>query len=688
MPAKLEPASPNLLLGSARLNYVGPNWLSRIAALLILWLVASVAAAQQVAITLTVNPSIAAADSPMPILVTAQVLDRSGKAVPDGTIVVFDTTLGEFRESAAQTVNGIAQVFLLTRGAIGTARVTARVDGFVGVGEIEVDFVADQSMLSSAKEYIEVFSPKYLIYSPEQRILHAAAPNRGVILRYRDIEIHADDLEFNVPYYEVKARNARLMFGKNDRTFTELQFKLNRRKGLGYTTMEVSNRVFAPALNYFRLKTVTRERLALAEVNANGVSLAGELPDPKLFAFADLSKSIMHVGARKVTAFPSREIQFHRAGLYIDGSRVMTLPLFQMNAMTSTPVITDQFFNVTNNQIAVDYPHYLSLRPGETSLVRFRTGTRYGTGFGVTDGIFMDYELRWNRGDEMDGGLTVRGLTRSDWGLGARHYMRLSDRTSLILQADAPEHSSIFGNASLSHYLDQYQLSLSGSGGRSIRGANFQNEQFVAAIDRMPMPVGDTPVRLSYGITASTNHFKSDTSARSQQSFGARTQFRLLPQQIDNRTTFSSSLGFSKLFGRNVAEGLTTSGNITLSHRGTGNSTFLLTYDYLNDPFNSEFLGRHKIGFQSYWRSGRTNFSFYGNRGLDLERLYARANISYRFSRDWRITTSYIHDRYLNNVFEEGVVILGYRIGWRELGISYSTRTKRFGIELLGFSLD
>ncbi|MBV6457615.1 MAG: hypothetical protein HONBIEJF_00730 [Fimbriimonadaceae bacterium] len=688
MPAKMAPASPNLLLDYTRLTTVGVHRLMRATVLVILWVMGVSASAQQVAITLTSNPSIAAADSPMPVLITAQVLDRSGKAVPDGTIVVFDTTLGEFRESAAQSVNGIAQVFLLTRGAIGTARVTARVDGFVGVGEIEVDFVADQSMLSSAKEYIEVVSPKYLLYSPEQRILHAAAPNRGVTLRYRDIEIQADDLEFNVPLYEVKARNARLIYGKNDRIFTELQFKLNRRRGVGYTTMEVTTRQFAPALNYFRLKPVTKERLTLAEVNANGVSQAGELQDPRFFAFADLSRSIMHVGARKVTAFPSREIQFHRAGLYIDGSRVMTLPLFQMNAMTSTPVITDQFFNVTNNQIAVDYPHYLSLRPGETSLVRIRTGTRYGTGFGVTDGIFMDYELRWNRGDEMDGGFTIRGLTRSDWGLGARHYMRLGDRTSLILQADAPEHSSIFGTASLSHYLDNYQLSLSGSGGRSIRGAHFQNEQFVAAIDRMPMPVGDSPIRMSYGLTASANHFQSETSSRSQQSIGARTQFRLVPQQLDNRTTISSSLGFSKLFGKNVAAGLSTTGNITMSHRGPGNSTFLLTYDYLDDPFNSEFLGRHKIGFQSYWRSGRTNFTFYGYRGLDLQRLYARANISYRFSRDWRITTSYLHDRYLNNVFEEGVFILGYRIGWRELGISFSTRTKRFGIELLGFSLD
>jgi hypothetical protein len=266
--------------------------------------------------------------------------------------------------------------------------------------------------------------------------------------------------------------------------------------------------------------------------------------------------------------------------------------------------------------------------------------------------------------------------------------MRLSERTNLVLQADFPEHSSIFGTASLSHYLDDYQMSFSASGGRSVRGTRFQNEQLIAAIDRSPMRVGDTPVRVSYGLTASANRFSTETSSRSQNAVGARTQFRLIPQEIAPRTTISSSLGFSKLFGTNVPQAPSTNANVTLSHRGRGSSTFLLSYDFLDDPFNSEFLGRHKLGFQSYLRSGRLGFDFYGYQALDIDRLYARANLSFRFARDWRITTSYIHDRYRSSVFEESVLVLGYRIGWRELGLSFSTRTKRFGIELLGIALD
>ena len=54
-------------------------------------------------------------------------------------------------------------------------------------------------------------------------------------LRFKDIEIEADDLQLKVPTYEVKARKAKLKFGKETRNYDELYFKLNQRKGVGIT---------------------------------------------------------------------------------------------------------------------------------------------------------------------------------------------------------------------------------------------------------------------------------------------------------------------------------------------------------------------------------------------------------------------------------------------------------------------
>src|SRR6185369_3811759 len=113
----------------------------------------------------------------------------------------------------------------------------------------------------------------------------------------------------------------------------------------------------------------------------------------------------------------------------VGGVKVLKMPLYSVSLTNGASLVTDQIIQVNDNQLAVDYPYYLSLKPGETSALRLRTGERYGRGTGVSRGIFLDYELGWNRGDEMVGGLTVSNIARQDWSIGLKQFLRLDSKS-------------------------------------------------------------------------------------------------------------------------------------------------------------------------------------------------------------------------------------------------------------------
>jgi hypothetical protein len=69
---------------------------------------------------------------------------------------------------------------------------------------------------------------------------------------------------------------------------------------------------------------------------------------------------------------------------------------------------------------------------------------------------------------------------------------------------------------------------------------------------------------------------------------------------------------------------------------------------------------------------------------LDADRTSAQLGLDYRLGSLWRVSYNYSLDRYDGGSFLDQSIVLGYRLGFREIGVSYSARTKRLGLELLG----
>ncbi len=643
------------------------------------------AAAASGSIELTAYPGISIADGRSTITITAQVRDSGGQMVPDGTIVMFTTTLGQFRENQVATQNGFARVALEASSIPGTGKVTASVLKFTATASMEVLFVGDRSMLSSASDYIEIVAPRDMAYSLEDKTIQANGENRGVHVRYRDITIDADDIEITVPNYELKAKNAKLTMGDKTFEMKSLYMRLNQRKGIGQMTV-VEKQYRYERSWFLALPQVTeRERLATVEITPTGVVPSSATIYPGQLEFKDISEALTIVEAKKAIAYPSREVDFYRADVIVGQQKIMSLPLYRVSTHPTSPIVTEQYVHVSQNNFGLDYPYYLDLRPGQTSLLRLRYGRNVGSGLGLTGGTYLDYEFNWNKGADMDGGLYLRGLARNDWGFGMRQFWRPTSKTSIAAQIDFPAHRSMFANMNIgSSFIPGFQANLNASHGQGLTSTRFRNNQYSAIIEKDPMRLDGLNARLFIGLNASQTEFSNTTETRTQNRAGIRARF--LGDSI--RLASGQTLNFSYTVGHYTGSNLTS----PFSHQATmalttafSNGLFLQTnYDYVMDGITDFALGQHRLSADAYYRQGNWGVRGFASKSIDVQRLNASVGLDFKASSLWRVNYGYYIDQYLGDSFLDQTVVVAYRLGFREIGLSYSQRRQRLGIEILG----
>ena len=655
-------------------------------------------------IRLTSYPSVSVADGKSTVTISAEIRDQSGKLVPDGTRVVLTSTLGDFRENVVTTVAGIARGILVAGSIPGMATITAKsLTGDSSPTTLEYQFVGDRSQLSSAKEYIEIVAPSYMQYTVDTHIIGAAGnigvagtKDKPVTVRYREIDITAADIQLNIPTYELRARNATLKMGRVTQHFDELYLKLNTRFGLGTTNFKIKRSdtfvTFGKGIAFVKLQdngsvSIPDEtvRYGLAEIHRDGLTPSVN-NDSTLFRFEDISGSPSTVSAKKAIVFPKREVQFQKAEIFVANNKAMSLPLFEVPLTgVSSPLVTDQIISVNSSNIGINFPYYISLRPGVTQLFRFRTGEVAGRSAMTDHGAYLDYEFNWNRGDDMEGGMSVQGIGRNDWSIGANQYIRFNDRTSAFAQVLTPSGRSFFGTGNVSEQFNGYSASLTGSATRTLTGIQYSESNTSAVIEKDPIKIGNTPFRLYPGLTATTEANQLDHS--SQSGAGARLRAQSIPMVIDSNTNLTTSFQASYLKGRNEMNGVQYLASATVSKRLSSAMSLIATYDFTHDGFNDRVLGEHRLSMQAYFNKGRFNMSLFGAKSLDLERSSVFGDLSYRVSNQWRLTSGYTYDRYLGNTFLDYNFGFTYRLGWREVGLIWSEQTKRVGFQLLGTTI-
>lgn len=645
---------------------------------------AGTAVAQNGSIRLSSFPSLTVADARSTVTITAEVRDSAGRTVPDGTQIVFTTTMGLLRQTVAMTQNGLARVVLVTGGIPGTDKVTASALSMATASNIEIEFLSDRSLLSSAQEYAEVVAPGFLAMSMDSKILEASAPKQGVSLRYREITINANELQLDANTMEVRARKAKMTIGKESHEYSELYIALPKRRGVGTTTFTTKQIELQPSSRFFTAIPVEKDRFGIVTIRAKGIEPGGKLEDPHTFQFHDVTASATLISAKKAVVFPRKEVQFHKAELMMNGTTAMKFPLFQVNLNGPTPIITDQILNVNDNHVAINYPHYLSLKPGQESLLRFHTGDDYGRGFSAIGGAFLDYELNWNKGDQAQGNFTVGGIGRKDFRLSARQYYRLDDKSSFSGQLDSPAGRSLFGNVNYNRDLNGYQLNMTANGSRALGGLRSDSQQVSLNLDSNPLKLAKLPFNFTYGFQALSQSNTNIAGAYSQTEAGVQTRLQMTPLSVARQSNLNSYLSVGKFYGHDVNSSLSIQAGTSLATKLTPNWDVLLGYDFIDDGYTSQFNGRHRLSLQSGFAYKKLSFNFMGVRSMDIDRTDYQTDLSYRLARQWRFGYFNTYDRYLGSGFFDSGARLLYTYAARDFGVIWSPRTKRFGLQIMG----
>jgi hypothetical protein len=642
--------------------------------------------AQNATAAINASPVAMVANGHDTVTIRVTITNSNGNAVPDGTLVLFSCDTARFREDSVTTKAGTALATLVAGSVTGPATVTAKVVGLpVAPVTTTVDLVASREELSASKNYVEIVSQKPLQFSPSERKIQASDSTHQVSLRFKDLRIEADQIDLNLETYELRAIKAKVSENKGSHIYSKLFLRLDSRTGYGITTVREPELTGIKSVGrVIAFETKDSEHYGLAAIRGSQLTAAHGMRVDGLFEIAEFEDQPALITARKAVIYRNKEVQFQQAELYAGESRVMKLPLYRAPLTGERRLFTEQILNVNDNQLALNYPYYLSLKPGETSFLRLHMGDNSGL-FGTSNRPQLDYQIDWERGAENYGGFLLSGIGQTAWGLELHQYYRFTNQTTGYAQIVSPGVRSVNGSMNLSHSLDGgYSASLSSSITQSLVGTPLTDQSATLLLQRDPMKVGNLPLRFSYGLTASHISTTAPISIQRQDSYGLQAMLTMLDRKLDNSTHLDGGLTVSHLMGTGVDGGLGLSANMFLRKR-IDDVSFGFGYNFTEDAFQSERVGHHQVSALTSYDKGNMTLDLRGATSLDINNVQYSSSLRYRLRRPWSIAYTSSFYQYLGSSFLDYNFGLYYNfMGSKNIGLIWSYRTNRLGFQLFG----
>lgn len=608
---------------------------------------------------LSAYPNATVADGNSTVLITAEARTAQGKPVPDGTQIAFTTTLGNFREAIVSTEGGRARATLVAGQLPGTAVITATVLGQPITGETQVLLVSSLEELRTATDYVLVVGKSYLAYANEQRVISASGDAQ---VRFGFSLISADDLQLEVNTLRVKARNATLQYGTERQAFAELVYELRTAEGYGVREQE--------------------GRWQVMRIRAGQGTPYTQPVSPEWFQFADLSLSEMVIKGSQIWFYPGERIQFHQAEFYVGEVKVLSLPLYS-HSLWGGAVGTDTFFGVQNGQLYLDVPYYYALKPGQVGALRLRTAQRASRGVGSARGLFLDleHEYRWGVSNGM---LSLSSLAREDWGVQWRHYQPLNPNTRMHLWLDSPAHQGLYGSLQLSHQARGFITGFTVSSSTFWKGRDTRSLRADLFVEGTPRRVRGLPLRQNLSLSASTSQSQTGSLSQRREGIGIRSRWSLIPQSIDRNTTLTGGLTLGRYVGNLQNEGWSIVGTLSATRSLGSNGTVNLSYDYSEDALGTSLLGRHRLTGSLMWNPNeRLIATGYLSHALDQRAVSYVGDLSWRLSDLWRLGSSFTWQQFGDARYRDTIFTIAYRLGYRELALSWSSATGRWSFDIL-----
>lgn len=677
-------------------------------------------ASGRASLSLSAAPDVILADGKNTTTVSASVRDGNGGPAPDGTTVRFTTSLGTLDKDTVTTTAGVARVTLTSAAQVGTATVTAT--SFLSTaagsstGSAQIEFTNDRDAVYSLGDsrWIQIDSPKDLLYSADNKIVEAHGRNGTAHLRLKSLEITADALQLSLQSQVLLARNATLRRGKHTLEAVELRYDLN--SSVGTAVIHGADRRHA-----FQSVQISGYGFQTAPLDENAVQAAVET---NLYRFEDISDSHVIVSARALDVSPNDRIQFRRASIYSDGKKVLSVP-YHVMAVSSAELFGQQLLGFGSQGFFVNVPFYYHVSPHSTGTLYLRNsavaganssalglGTSFGSyGQGARPGLALDLEHTYSLGRGGTGALSLTGLTRSEWGAHWNHSQRIDDVTSGYLYVDYPEHRGLYASSSLSRQFRGFSMSVSASGSRSpsFAGYSSSNETVSAYVQTNPRPIGQTGINMVTDFTMQRGQLIQSNPVTGKQIIPVSTRgldfrFYTAPLHPDRHTNITNSFTVGQSWDRTGHNSMTALGTLGLTRSTFGRGLLTLNYTYRYDPLFSQLsssatpdnpLGalyrsktqqRVTLGYSVTPRP-RLSASLYGSYGLPLHDSNLFSLLSYRVNDNWGLGLSSSWDHYASAHYSETELSVTRRVLGRDLVFVYSTKTKKLRFDLAASTL-
>ena len=626
------------------------------------------------AIRLTVSPQMIYADGKSVCAVSAEVRDSSGAPAADGVQVRFSTSLGVI-DTSANTNGGVARAILRSGTQPGQAMVSAVLTDGQAVAQALVDFLAPGAQIEP-DAIIDVSSERYLAFAADSQTIDASGKcrleHRGLVIEAENVQI---DLDRNVARARGQAGGSKVRVARGAKTITAsaLTYDLSAQRGLALVEDDAGK--------------ITRQYFS--GVDLSSVPISGQ-PAPKAFDFVDLSNTRMLVKAESITVRPRREVQFKGAEVYLNGERVLKLPLYLI-PLAGDPTRGPQYLGFSSAGVRVNIPIYFSLSPTGVGSVRIRNQQGGWSRYSSLPGWAVDLEQSY-AGARSEGRVTVGEVNRGDWGLDWEHNQQVGRNSRLVSYVGFPARRDLFGTMSFSGPLGE-----AGSLTLNLRGTRYKGRDGTMASD---LYLRTNPRRLSQklkysmGLRASFSNEKRivvdgvdpgglPVLRTERYGYGSGLQLQLysLPLSFGRKTSLSTSLSLGQDWGR-LRSGFSAYGNAMLTSSFGARSSIALGYTYTREPGLLENYGHHRASLSYMFYGGKWSGALSSVYTLDQRMTSAYASMAYQFTPLWRLDlrgTYQVFGAYGLSDLEIG---LGRRIGSQDVSVVWSKSLRKLRLEL------
>lgn len=628
------------------------------------------AAVNDYSMWLRAQPQAIVADSYSATTITADVRDSQGNSVPDGTQVEFTTSLGII-ENRAQTSSGIARVRLQSDTTVGTALVSAVVANGRAVAKTNVDFLAPGTEMFN-ESFISVSSSKYLGYDMSSKKIDAAG---GVVIYHRGINITAQEAQIDVKDNILRARAK--LGGDN----------IVIKKG--------DKQVLASAL-YYNFDKMSGVMLSPADDGAKRMFIRGgdmytqpdENPDDKVsFDFEPVAQSNMFIRARSMLIKPGEEIKIKRANFYMDGDKVLSVPLHvvSLNGESSG---TGQMLTYGTDGLQMDLPIYYSLTPNGTGSVRLRHSEPTGWGsYSGNAGWQIDLDQEYTSEGSTEGKFVVDRVTSGDWGLSWNNRMEFDNNSRLYTYFDFPSHENLYGTVDYSHSFGNYTFAwnLRGNKLRDYDGRYYST----AYIQSRAKPIMNGSLSYAFTTRMSYNNAITDETGNKMGS-GLGLQLYGKPIKFGMGTISTSMSALHDWGGTSPGSSLYASAGYFRSLSTLGSFGFNYTYSFADSEsgYNAQRLSSNLFLRPSQRWSSNLNLTY----GLDDGSASAFGDFGYSILPTWRLSLQGTYQKFaaseytLDTNYSDFEIALAKVLGRQEARLIWSQSRKRFRVEYSALS--